>query len=101
MGSRRGCAASLHANSVCMCVRNMSAFGPPTIGLAKTTHLRCVATIVSLQSEFFREYEKEHVAGEPMLKVKDWPPAEDFKERMVRHNQVRLSLQAEFACMYC
>lgn len=23
-----------------------------------------------------------------MLKVKDWPPQQEFRERMVRHNQV-------------
>ncbi len=40
---------------------------------------------------FFEGYEKGVVdaRGLPrMLKVKDWPPDEDFKQRMVRHNQV-------------
>lgn len=32
------------------------------------------------------------VHGRPrMLKVKDWPPEQHFKERMVRHNQVGTS----------
>ena len=44
------------------------------------------------QHAFFRGYMRtgEREGGdERMIKVKDWPPEEDFSSRLVRHNQVR------------
>ena len=45
------------------------------------------------QHAFFQHYmygSEVDERGRPrMLKVKDWPPDEHFRVRMVRHNQVR------------
>ncbi len=45
------------------------------------------------QHAFFQHYmsgTELYDDGTPrMLKVKDWPPEEHFRTRMVRHNQVR------------
>ena len=50
------------------------------------------------QHAFFQHYmtgsEVDEEGRPRMLKVKDWPPEEHFRVRMVRHNQVRRDLAA-------
>lgn len=47
------------------------------------------------QVNFFKAYQQDN-EGEPMLKLKDWPPEEHFSKKLPRHNQVCLiSLQLQ------
>lgn len=88
------CRVTCHANPFNLQSANVSVIVSYT--------LLCCGLCFSIQGAFFDRYKKggyysyEAEGQQPMmLKVKDWPPDDEFKQRLVRHNQVRVGLREQ------
>ena len=93
---------SLLLNRTCLlrflpCVRLQSQIGPISLNAAA----RLCEQIIDCKDwsdasvrpvDFWSGLIDREIGDSSMLKLKDWPPGDSFSRRLVRHNDVRLSL---------
>lgn len=63
----------------------------------RQTGLDCIdcsdwSFVTKTESEFFRGYTRNAADNDHLLKVKDWPDSDAFRQRLQRHYQVSMTM---------